>query len=106
MAPGAALGELEFLIMLAILQLGDDAGAVEIRERLRARAGRSASRGTVYTTVDRLVRKGYLDWQTEDATPEGGGIPRRLYRVTPAGEAEVRRSTRAIESLSEGLSLS
>ena len=106
MAPGAVLGELEYLIMLAILQLGEDAGAVEIREALRTRARRSVSRGTVYTTVDRLVRKGFLKWQTEDATPEGGGIPRRLYHATAAGESEVRRSTRAIESLSEGLSLS
>jgi DNA-binding PadR family transcriptional regulator len=105
MAPGAVLGELEFLVMLAILQLERGAGAVEIRETLRTRADRSVSRGTVYTTVDRLVRKGFLTWETEDATPDGGGIPRRLFRATSTGRAEVSRSTRAIENLSEGLSL-
>jgi DNA-binding PadR family transcriptional regulator len=106
MAPGAVLGELEYLVMLATLQLPDGAGAVDIRNLLRTRANRAISRGTVYTTLDRLVRKGFLDWQTEEVTPEGGGIPRRLYRVTAAGRAEARRSTQAIESLSEGLSLS
>jgi putative ABC transport system permease protein len=105
MAPGAVLGELEYLVMLAVLQLEGGAGAVEIRELLRARAGRAVSRGTVYTTLDRLVRKGFADWLTEDATPEQGGIPRRLFRVTKAGQAEVSRSARAIAQLSEGLSL-
>lgn len=105
MAPGAVLGELEYLVMLAVLRLEGGAGAVEIRELLRAKAGRAASRGTVYTTLDRLVRKGFVDWLTEEATPEQGGIPRRLFRVTSAGRAEVARSARAIARLSEGLSL-
>ncbi len=105
MAPGAALGELEYLVMLAVMRLRGEAGAVEIREELRVRARRAASRGTIYATLDRLVRKGLLAWETEAVTPEGGGIPRRLYGVTAEGRAEVRRSARAIERLSEGLSL-
>lgn len=105
MAPGNVLGELEYLVMLAVLQLEDGAGAVEIRELLRERARRSASRGTVYTTLDRLVRKGHLDWRTEEATPEGGGIPRRLFRVTAGGRRAVEQSARAIAQLSAGLSL-
>ncbi len=105
MPTGAALGELEYLLMLAVLQLDAAAGAVEIRELLRRRARRSMSRGTVYTTLDRLVRKGLLDWRTDEVTPETGGIPRRLFRVTPDGRREVARSARAIALLSEGLSL-
>lgn len=105
MAPGNVLGELEYLVMLAVLQLDDAAGAVEIRDLLRRRAGRAASRGTVYTTLDRLVRKGHLDWRTEDVTPETGGIPRRIFAVTEGGRQEVARSAQAIARLSEGLSL-
>ena len=106
MAPGAVLGELEYLIMLAVLQLGDAADAVEVRERLRTRAGRALSRGTIYTTLDRLVRKGHLDWRTDELTSETGGVPRRVFRATLGGRREVARSARAIERLSEGLSLS
>ena len=105
MAPRAVLGGLEYLIMLVILGGDDSTGAVEIRSVLKQRANRAVSRATVYTTLDRLVRKGLVDWTIDDVTPESGGIPRRLYRATADGRAEVRRAARAIARLSEGLSL-
>jgi DNA-binding PadR family transcriptional regulator len=105
MAPGAVLGELEYLVMLAVLQLEDAADAIEIRRLLRERAARSASRGTIYTTLDRLVRKGLLQWSTEEVTSKQGGVPRRIFRPTAAGRREVKRSSRAIARVSEGLSL-
>jgi PadR family transcriptional regulator PadR len=105
MAPGNVLGEFEFLVLLAVMQLEDQASAIDVRGTLEARANRSVSRGALYATLDRLQRKGYLGWTTEDATPERGGIPRRLFHVTPEGVAEVRRSSLAISRLQEGLSL-
>jgi DNA-binding PadR family transcriptional regulator len=105
MAPGAQLGELEYLVMLSVLQLEDQASAIDVRALLRRRADRSVSRGTLYATLDRLVRKEYVVFETAQVTPERGGVARRLFRLTAAGRKAVGRSSRAITRLSEGLSL-
>jgi len=97
------LGELEHLVMLAVMQLGDDAHAIRVREQLAGRAGRVVARGALYGTLARLQEKGFLDWQVEETTPERGGIPRRRFRATDEGIEAVRAAHRAIASLSENL---
>ena len=42
-------------------------------------------RGTVYVTLGRMEAKGYLTSRLEDAPPDSGGLPRRIYRPTPLG---------------------
>jgi DNA-binding PadR family transcriptional regulator len=105
MAPGNVLGEFEYLVMLAVMQLEGEGSALEMRALLEEKAERSVSRGALYATLERLERKGYLSWVTEEATPERGGIPRRLFHATADGHDAVRRSSLAISRLSEGLSL-
>lgn len=99
----ASLGEFEYLVLLAVLQLKTNARAIDIRSRIQDEARRSVSRGALYSSLDRLERKGYLTWEVESSTPERGGIPRRRFRLTEEGLAAVRASHRAIAVLSEGL---
>jgi DNA-binding PadR family transcriptional regulator len=96
------LGEFEQLVLLATLQLKDNARAIDIRAQLADKAGRSVSRGALYSTLDRLEQKGYVAWKVEDATPERGGLPRRCFKVTDSGLEAVRRSLAAIAQLSKG----
>ena len=103
MAPGSFLGEFEHLVLLAVLQLGDEARALDLRTHLQDLAERSVSRGALYATLERLVKKGFLTWETEEATPARGGIPRRRYLVTPEAPPRWRTSQRVIARLSEGL---
>ncbi len=103
MAPGAFLGEFEHVVLLAILQLSDDAHAITIREHLAAGAERSVSRGALYATLERLTRKELLRWETDEATPSRGGMPRRRFTVTTKGVKAIRTSQRMIARLSEGL---
>jgi PadR family transcriptional regulator PadR len=103
MAPGSFLGEFEHLVLLAVLQLDAEARALDIRRHLETWAERSVSRGALYSTLERLEKKGLLTWKTEDATPERGGIPRRRFAVTGDGLTAVRTSQRVIARLSEGL---
>jgi PadR family transcriptional regulator, regulatory protein PadR len=42
-------------------------------------------RGTVYVTLGRMEEKGYIRSRLEDAPPEAGGLPRRIYQTTPLG---------------------
>lgn len=97
------LGDFEQLVLLAVLQLERDARAAEIRSRIEEAAERPVSRGALYATLDRLESKGFVEWETEEAAPSRGGIPSRLFRVTAAGMAAIRRSHRTVTRLSRGL---
>lgn len=102
MAP-AYLGEFEQLLLLAILRLGSEAYALEIARELDVRAGRSVSRGALYTSLDRLEDKGLLRWKPAAGTPARNGVPRRLYTVTAAGLTTLRASRSTLRRMWRGL---
>lgn len=97
------LGEFEYLLITAAAGLGEEAYGVSIREEIQTTTGRKCSLGALYTTIDRLEKKGLLKTWMGDATPERGGRAKRLVRVTPKGvqaatdfyEAVLRISRRA-----------
>lgn len=99
------MGEFEQLVLLALLRLGNDAYGMEARREIERRTGREVSYGAVYTTLDRLERKGFVSHRVGDATPVRGGRARKYFRVEPAG-VEALRSTRAVVTLmEEGISI-
>jgi DNA-binding PadR family transcriptional regulator len=97
------LGEFEQMVLLAILQLRDQAFAVGILKELDERAGRSASRGTLYKTLERMEAKGLLEWCLEEGPPERGGNLRRRFTVTSRGLAALQEAREAFQNLWEGL---
>jgi PadR family transcriptional regulator PadR len=103
MPPGAFPGEFEQMVLLTILRLGDEAHAPAILRELDEQAGRRVSRGTLYKTLDRMETKGYVAWTKEESTPERGGHPRRLFRVSPEGVELLRTSRDALHRLWSGL---
>ena len=103
MAPNKFLGEFEQMILLAILQGGESANALDIRRELEASANRKVSKGAFYTTLDRLEKKEYVTWTAEVANGGRGGLPQRCFKVTPAGIAELRKSREALMKLWRGL---
>jgi PadR family transcriptional regulator PadR len=50
-----------------------------------AASKRRLKRGTIYVTLGRMERKGYIASRLEDAPPQAGGLPRRLYTLTALG---------------------
>ena len=97
------LGEFEHLVLLAVLQLGAEARAIDLRERLETDANRTVSRGALYATLERLTQKGYLTWTVEETVPERGGIPRRCFAATESGLEALRKSRAAMRKLADGL---
>lgn len=97
------LGELEQMILLAVLQLNGDAFGTNVLQELSERVGRKVSRGALYVTLDRLEEKGMLTSHLGNPTPRRGGKPKRYLTVTPAGLAALRRSRTAWMQLWEGL---
>ena len=61
----AYLGEFEQMVLLVVVGQRNDAASVDISRALEEGAGRSVSRGALYTTLDRLKRKGLLEWRVE-----------------------------------------
>ncbi len=96
-------GELEQMVMLAALRLGDDAYGAAIGQDLEAAVGRRVSRGAMYVTLDRLEAKGWIRSSMSAPVPERGGRPRRIVEVTPTGLDRLRRSRAALETLWDGL---
>ena len=97
------LGEFEQMVLLAILQLGEEVYAVPIVDEIETRTGRSVSRSAVYVTLRRLERKGLVSSWMSEPTPERGGKPRRLVKVEAVGIRLLRESRKAMEEMWEGL---
>src|SRR3954469_16934794 len=83
-------GSLE-LIVLHLLSLGEAYG-YEIVTALTERTNGSleVTDGTLYPVLYRLERGGFVAVRWE--TPQRG-VPRKYYRLTPAGQAELARLT-------------
>jgi len=103
LARNGYLGEFEQMVLLAILQGGDDANALEVRRELERSAGRTVTKGAFYTTLDRLEKKHYLTWQARVPDEGRAGLPQRHFRVTPAGLDELRKCRAALVNLWRGL---
>jgi len=99
----AYLGEFEQLLLLAVLRLGSEAFGLDIARELETRAGRSVSRGALYTSLDRLEDKGLVRWRVAPGTPARNGLPRRVYLVTPAGIAALRASRDTLRRMWRGI---
>jgi DNA-binding PadR family transcriptional regulator len=96
------LGELEHMILLAILRLGAGAYGMSIRDELASQVGREVKRSAAYITLERLTTKGYLTTRMGESTPERGGRAKRYYEITAAGKEALRESGLAFKRLWEG----
>jgi PadR family transcriptional regulator len=103
MARREHLGELEQIVLLAVLRLGDEAYGVPIRLEIERRTGRSLTVGALYRTLDRLEAKGYVTSWFGDPTPERGGRSKRYFRVRPVGLRTLRASRDALAAMWDGV---
>ena len=103
MAPQVVLGDLEQLVLLAVLRLNDNAYAVPVRAEICERAGRDVSRGAIQVTLDRLERKGLLRSRLGEPTAERGGKAKRMFTVTAGGSKALRAALDGTRAMLDGL---
>ncbi|MGD2070157.1 MAG: PadR family transcriptional regulator [Gemmatimonadota bacterium] len=96
-------GEFEQMVLLSIMRLGERAYGVAVKDEMESVTGRSPSSGALYTTLDRMEKKGFLESRAGDSSSERGGRPRRYLRLTPAGRELLTRSRSALLALWDGL---
>ena len=88
------LGELEQLVLLALVRLGDDAYGVTVRREIARCTGRPASFGTIYATLARLEDKGLVDSWLGDPTPLRGGRRKFSFASVPPAKWPCERTSR------------
>lgn len=99
------LGEFEQLVMCAVVRLDDDAYGATIRQQLLERAGRDASPGAIFTTLERLEARGLVTSIYGEPTAERGGRRKRYYRLRAEGRRALAASLDTIRSMARGLRL-
>jgi DNA-binding PadR family transcriptional regulator len=97
-----ALGELEQVVLFAIVRLPGPAHGAEIIAEIETRTGKAVSPGALYTVLDRLEAKGFVRSWIGDSTPERGGRRRKVYEILPEGAVALRDWYAGIRHLASG----
>jgi PadR family transcriptional regulator, regulatory protein PadR len=105
MHSAGALGEFEQIVLLAIVQCGDDVYGVPIVEEIERRTGRHVAPAAVHITLRRLESKGLVTSWLGDPTAERGGKARRYVKVTRIGLERMRAARTVIDQMWRGLDL-
>lgn len=100
---GVALGDLEQVLLLALVRLDGEGHGPAILEAIEECTDRNVSPGALYTVLNRLEGKGYVESWIGDSTPARGGRRRKVYRLLPAGARELRRWYAGIRGLASGV---
>ena len=81
---------IEEMIMLSILNLGDDAYLVSIQSYLSQISDKKISLTAVHLPLSRLEKMGYLNSEFGEATSVRGGRRKKIYNITNVGMAALR----------------
>jgi len=97
------LGELEHLILVAVVRLGDDAYGAAVIDEIETQSGREVSHAATYIAMQRLEGKGMLSGRDEAPVAGRGGRARRYFTVTDAGLDKLRESASALFGMWQGV---
>jgi PadR family transcriptional regulator, regulatory protein PadR len=97
------LGEFEYLLLAATARLGAEAYGAAIRLEIENSTRRSCSIGALYTTLDRLEKKGLIETWMGSATRQRGGRAKRMVRVTAGGIKAATEFYGAVKRSSSGV---
>lgn len=99
MARDRNLGELEQLVLLALIRLGSEAYGVPILDEIEKRAERPTSIGSIYAALNRLEGMGYAGSKLGESTPERGGRAKKYFWIKAPGEQALYASLNRLGAL-------
>lgn len=99
------LGEFEHVVLLALIRLNDGAYGAAIRQLLHDQIGRDVAIGALYSTLERMEKKGLVISRLGEATAERGGRPKRYFTVTATGQTALKRARNAMDKMWQGVSV-
>jgi PadR family transcriptional regulator, regulatory protein PadR len=98
------LGQLELMVLLAVIRPAKDAYGVFISREIAEKSGREVALASVYAALERLEKKGLVISSLGEPTAERGGKARTYFKPTSAGLREARDAHETLLRLSSGLS--
>jgi PadR family transcriptional regulator, regulatory protein PadR len=98
------LGQLELMVLLAVIRPAKDAYGVLISREIAQKSGREVALASVYAALERLQNKGLVISTLGEPTAERGGRARTYFEPTSAGLREARDAHETLLRLSSGLS--
>jgi PadR family transcriptional regulator PadR len=91
--PNDVLTMVEWLLLASILKNKNDAyGAVIYETATELATPTKVAYGTLYPTLERLERKGFLKSRTSEPIRERGGRSRRYFAVTANGQNAMQKA--------------
>jgi len=93
----------EEIILITLFRLGGSAHGVPIRDKIAELSGRNIVYGTLYNSLEYLIRKGFIRSVKGDPTPERGGKSKTIYSITRAGINALQNTRSLHEKLWKGL---
>lgn len=97
--PNDLLGCIEELVLAAAQKLGTEASGMTVYEEIQT-VYPPVSFGSVYTALERMTWKGYLESRLGDPEPRRGGRARKYYRITKVGKAVLETTVQVHERVS------
>jgi len=97
------LSQLELMVLLAAMSSGRAAYGVLISRNIAEKSGREIALASVYATLERLERKGFVKSALGEPTAERGGKARTYFTATVAGIQEAREAHATLLRLSADL---
>ena len=97
------LGELEFLVLMTLIRLGNGAYGAAIRREILERTQRDVTEGSIYMTLGRLEEKKMVASYVGLPAKQRGGRRRRHYLIDKEGERALGRAWRTMRLMAEGL---
>jgi DNA-binding PadR family transcriptional regulator len=94
-----SLGDIEHLVLLALLRLDGHSYGVPVLDEIASRTGRAVSRPAVYIALRRLEAKGLVTSRLGEATAERGGRAKRYFTLTAIGHQQLHVSRTALLSM-------
>jgi DNA-binding PadR family transcriptional regulator len=98
------LGNSEFVVLGVVARRARGAHGTALLDDLAEITGREWSVGALYTTLERLEKKGFVASHWAEATKQRGGRRKRVYQVQAAGLQALERTRRMTEALALGFS--
>jgi DNA-binding PadR family transcriptional regulator len=92
----------EQIFLIAIWHLGDKAFGVRIREKIKELTGNSMMFGTIYNTLEYLVKKDYITIR-KGSPAQGNESKRVYYHITEDGLQALKEARELQISLWQGI---
>ena len=97
------LGQLELMVLLAVMRPAREAYGVLISRDIAQKSGREVALASVYAALERLEKKGFVTSSLGEPTAERGGKARTYFKATTAGIQEAREAHGTLARLCHGL---